>query len=325
LRQVVSGRAIWIDTGHAPARIAAGARGNGGERSRATSGEGRAPPGMAGVLMAAPRTPRRALRDFVPVAAALALCPLAAALAPGDPSAAIVRARAIAAVERDLGVFAEPAVHGWAGAHGWLLALAGAFYIWVHLPAAIGALVWAWLERPHAFRAARDTFVLAQALTILGAIALPTAPPRMLPELGFADTLAGLWGTGAAGAAHSIQSPYAAMPSGHVAFALVAGGTVAWLARPLTVRALAAAYPPLVVLVTVATANHFVLDAAAAALVVALAALVAARRPGTRSPAPSRSADAERVRPALRVAVGRPQSPAHRVAPGPEAASQHGP
>jgi hypothetical protein len=237
---------------------------------------------------AAPRTLRRALTDFVPVAAALLLCPLAAALAPDDPSAALARGQAVADAERSLGVFAEPAVHGWASGHGWLLGAAGAIYVWVHLPAAIGALVWAWLERPSAFRSVRDVFVLAQTMTIAGALALPTAPPRMLGGLGFEDTLARLWGRGAEGLAHSLQSPYAALPSGHVAFALVAAGTVVWLARPLAVRVMAALYPPFIALITVVTANHFLLDAAAGLAVVALsAALVAARqRPRASAPTP---------------------------------------
>ena len=189
-------------------------------------------------------------------------------------------------------------MHGWASGHGWLLAAAGAIYVWLHLPAAVGALVWAWLERPGAFRSVRDVFVLAQTMTIAGALALPTAPPRMLGGLGFEDTLARLWGKGAEGLAHSLQSPYAALPSGHVAFALVAAGTVVWLVRRPAVRVIAALYPPFVVLITVATANHFLLDAAVAAAVVALSAaiVVARQRPPASSPQLSarRNAVAER-------------------------------
>jgi hypothetical protein len=239
-----------------------------------------------------PRTLRTAARDAMPVAAALALCPLAAALAPRDPSAPVARAEAIAAFERRLGVFVEPAAHGWLADRASLLTVACLVYVWAHLPMAIGPLVWAWLERPAAFAAARDTFVLAQVLTVAGYLLLPTAPPRLLGDLGFRDTLAGVWGTGAADASHLVQSPYAALPSGHVVFALVAGGTVAALARPLAVRALAVLYPALVVAITVATANHFLADALAAVVVAGLSAVLVLRvRPLTaaarlvRSPA----------------------------------------
>jgi hypothetical protein len=71
-----------------------------------------------------------------------------------------------------------------------LLAAAGLFYVWVHLSATIGALIWARLERPHAFARARDTFLATQMFTVAGYLVVPVAPPRMLP--GFTDTLAAL-------------------------------------------------------------------------------------------------------------------------------------
>jgi hypothetical protein len=124
------------------------------------------------------------------------------------------------------------------------------FYVWAHLPATVGALVWARLERPHAFALARDTLLATQLVTVAGYLLVPVAPPRMVPELGFMDTLS----SGAQELAHTVQSPYAAMPSGHVAFALVAAGIVF----------------ALVLGVIVVTANHLWLDAvggiAAAAL-----------------------------------------------------------
>jgi hypothetical protein len=143
-------------------------------------------------------------------------------------------------------------------------------------------MVWAWLERPTAFPTIRNVFLVAQALTIVGYLLLPTAPPRLLDGLGFQDTLTAFWGAGGAEAAHTVQSPYAAVPSGHVVFALIAGGTVALLARPLLVRLLGAAYPPLVVLVTMGTANHFWFDAAAAALVCLVAIALVGAGPAIR-------------------------------------------
>ncbi len=229
-----------------------------------------------------PRTLSRAAWDAAPVGAALALNPIAAAFAPDDPAGPIGAARDVVALERSLGLFFEPAVHGWAADRSWLLTLAGVFYLWVHVPATLGALVWAWLERPRAFPAVRNVFLVAQVLTVLGYVLVPTAPPRLLEGLGFEDTLAAFWGAGGAEAAHSVQSPYAAVPSGHVVFALVAGGTVALLARPLAVRLLAAAYPLLVVLVTMATANHFWFDAAAAALVCLVAVGLVVTWPAVR-------------------------------------------
>lgn len=217
-------------------------------------------------------------------AGVLALCPIVALIEPGSVAGAVERGRALVAVERSLGLFVEPAAHAWVAARPALMAAACVFYLLVHLPATAGALLWARHVRPDAYPVARQILVVAQVLTVAGYLLLPTAPPRLVPELGMADTLTVFWGAGSAGAAQTVQYAYAALPSGHVVFALVAGGTVAALARRPVVRALAAAYPALVVVVTVVTANHYLIDAAAAALVVAAATALVAWR---RRPAPA--------------------------------------
>ncbi|MDA0181523.1 phosphatase PAP2 family protein [Solirubrobacter phytolaccae] len=216
------------------------------------------------------------LRDASLILAALALCPVVALLAPAD--APLGRTRALADAERALGLFFEPAVHAWVAARPALLTAAGLFYVWVHLPATIGALVWVRLERPHAFAAARDTFLATQVLTVIGYLAFPVAPPRMAPELGFTDTLATIYGTGGEALAHTVQSPYAAMPSGHVAFAVVAAGTVFALVRSRVLRVGAVAYVLLVVAVIIGTANHFWLDAVGGAVAAALGFLTVRAR-----------------------------------------------
>jgi len=211
------------------------------------------------------------VRDFAPVAATFALCPLVALAAGDDRAAALDSAGALADAEVSLGLFFEPAAYTWTASHPWLLAAAGVGYIVLHVPVLLAALAWVYLARPAAFPRLRSAFLAAQALTVAGWLLVPTAPPRMLERLGFGDTLSALWGPGTAEQATLLQSPYAAMPSGHVVFALLAGGAVALLARPAAVRLAGAAYPVLVVAMTIVTANHFWLDAAGAVAVVALA------------------------------------------------------
>ena len=69
------------------------------------------------------------------------------------------------------------------------------------------------------------------------------------------------------------------MPSGHVAFAIIAGVTFARLGDITWLRAVGWLYPPLMVAVIVATGNHLLVDAAASVLVVAVALVLARRRP----------------------------------------------
>ena len=205
-------------------------------------------------------------RQVALVAAALALCPLAALFATRDPAVPLARARALVDAERSLGLFFEPAVHAWLQQHAWLLAAAGFFYVWVHVPALVGTLVWAWIADRARFALLRDWFLATQAVVVAGYLSVPTAPPRFLGGHGFRDTLSQLWGADGAALAHTVQSPYAAMPSGHVAFAVIVAAGLWMTTGRRSARLLAVAYPVLVVLVVVATANHFWLDAAAGAL-----------------------------------------------------------
>lgn len=200
--------------------------------------------------------------DGVAIGAAFALCPLAAALAPADPAGPLARAEALVAFERDLGLLVEPAVHGWFAGHPALLAVVGFLYLWGHVPATVGALVWARLEHPRAFGLARDAFIATQALVVAGYLLAPTAPPRMLERFG-ADF------SGTEGWTAVIQSPYAALPSGHVAFAVIVAGIVSALAAWRWVRWVAPLYPAVVTVVVIGTANHFWLDAAAGTIAAA--------------------------------------------------------
>jgi hypothetical protein len=209
------------------------------------------------------RTWARAARDAWPVVVVLALCPVVAALAPG-PAGPLARIRELIEDERSLGLFFEPSVHAWVAARPPLLGIAQFAYVGVHLPVMLGVLAWTWFARPRVFPFARNTFVFAQALATIGYVVVPTAPPRMVPEAGYG---ADLVGAGQHGFERLAMSPYAAMPSGHAAFALIAAGIVATQARSKAVRLAAVAYPIVVLGEIMATGNHLWLDAVAGAAV----------------------------------------------------------
>jgi hypothetical protein len=209
-------------------------------------------------------------RDGVPVLLALALSPLVAALAPGAATP-LAHVQDLVHAERALGLFFEPSVHRWTAAHAPLLGLADLAYVAVHLPVTLGTLVWVRLRRPRAFGLVRDAFVATQALCVVGYLLVPTAPPRMLP--GLRDGNAAV-----SGFDRLFQSPYAAMPSAHIAFALLVAGAVLALARARPARALAALYPAAVLAEIVATGNHLWLDAVGGAVAAGLGFAVAVAR-----------------------------------------------
>jgi len=71
---------------------------------------------------------------------------------------------------------------------------------------------------------------------------------------------------GGGGATTALTNIYAAVPSMHVAFALMIGWPLARLARRRVVSVLWLLYPFLMAFVIVVTANHFIFDAILGAL-----------------------------------------------------------
>ncbi len=126
-------------------------------------------------------------------------------------------------------------------------------------------------------RACLITHLAAQPVFLF----LPTAPPRVLD--GFVDTIAEVSGFDLEHPALvRFYNPVAAMPSLHVAFAVVTAGSIADRASSTVGKAAAWAYPPFVSLVVAGTGNHYVLDAVAGAALGSAARAVASR---TRSSA----------------------------------------
>lgn len=219
---------------------------------------------------------RRWMSEAAVVGGAMALCPLAALVIGDDPTGPARRARALAGLERGLGVHVEPAAAAWAAGHATLLSAATAFYLVAHVAVTGWALIWTWCLRRDAFARVRTTFVATQVALAALYVLVPTMPPNGAGEAGAGPG----WAAPLTGSAHVVQSPFAAMPSGHVAFALVAGGTFATLGDRRWLRAFGWIYPPVVVAVTVVTGHHLLLDAAAAGALVA--AVAAATAPGAR-------------------------------------------
>jgi PAP2 superfamily len=104
-----------------------------------------------------------------------------------------------------------------------------------------------------------------------------------LAGLGIADTVSNGHLDLNHGLVSSLYNPYAAIPSMHIGYAVIVATSLLRHGRHLLVRALGALYPPFVLLVIVATGNHFFFDAAAGALVASLAATASAliTRPAT--------------------------------------------
>jgi len=214
-----------------------------------------------------------------------------------DPAAAEHHARMIVSLERSLHVFVEGQVQNAADGLPGLIGALGFFYLTLHLVVTGACLLWLHRRRPEAFPFVRSTLLVASALALIGYVAFPTAPPR-LAAVGIADTISAGDVNLNHGLVSSLYNPFAAVPSMHFGYAVVVGATLLRLGgRPL-LRVLGVLYPVLVLLVIVATGNHFLFDAAAGATVAAVAA-------GICAAVARASADLGNLRPDARPLAGR--------------------
>lgn len=194
----------------------------------------------------------------------------------GQVHVAFENARTLLEVERALGLFFEPALQAWALGSSWAGTAAGWAYVNTHFVITTAFLVWLYLARNSAFYYVRNTFMVAMGLALVVYTAFPTAPPRYMPEWGFTDTVANLFGEGVEhGAVDALYNPFAAVPSMHVAFALMIAVPAVRLVRTRAAKVAWALYPLWVTFVVVATGNHWWLDAALGAIVAAVAAYTA--------------------------------------------------
>jgi hypothetical protein len=178
-------------------------------------------------------------------------------------------ARKIVDLERTLGIHVEPRLQALLLRERRLVAVLNVAYVTLNVGLTVGWLIRLFRRRHPEFHRLRR----AAVLTTLGAqpifLFIPVAPPRTLDE--FVDTIEEVSGIDLdRGLVAQLYDPIAAMPSIHVAYAVVTASGIAATSDSGLVRALAPAYPPLVAAVVFATANHYVLDAVAGAALAAV-------------------------------------------------------
>jgi membrane-associated phospholipid phosphatase len=216
-----------------------------------------------------------ALRQLALFAGAYYAYRIVRGLVDGQADLAFEHARLLVDAERAMGLFFEPALQDWAIAQDWLITAANWMYVNSHFMFTTTFLIWLYMRRNHAYYFVRNMFMIAMGLALVGYVAFPTAPPRFMPEWGFTDTVAGFVGESAANSANVLYNPFAAVPSMHVAFALMIAIPAVQLVRHRPLKLFWAVYPLAVTFVVVATGNHFWLDAALGAIVAAMSAYAA--------------------------------------------------
>ena len=195
----------------------------------------------------------------------------------GQGTAAFQHARDVIQLERSLHIFVEPSIQAWASGSHTIMAIASWLYVNAQFTVTVGALVYLYARRNRQFYLVRDMLLIAMAIALVGYAVFPTAPPRFLPEWGFVDTVSETTGMASHSSwlFNSFVNPYAAVPSMHIAFALIIGWPLARLTHRPVVRALWCAYPLLIAFVIIATGNHFIFDTLLGALTAVLSSYAA--------------------------------------------------
>jgi len=189
-------------------------------------------------------------------------------IAIGDANTAFENARRLVNFEKSIGIFTEPLMQSFFLSSTGFIQFLNKFYIYVHIPTTVAFFVWLFKKQNHTYYWVRNGFIAANCIAIVFFIIYPCAPPRMLNEYGFSDTLLQVSGVNLySGFFSNLFNQYAAVPSMHFGNALlIALGIVIYAKK--NHKWLALIYPLFVLFVIVITANHFYLDAIVGGLIV---------------------------------------------------------
>ena len=213
---------------------------------------------------------RDGLTQIALVLALVAAYELARRLIAPDWPLAIRHARDLAAWERAIGVAWEVHVQR-LFLHSRAVAVAfAALYACAHFTVTGAFFVWLYRRSRETYRRFRDGFVLATAAALVVHWRFPVAPPR-LAGLGVEDVVRRFLhlDIGSPGSP-ALTDPVAAVPSLHAGWALGVGVGLLLYARSPAWRVFGAVYPFAVVLATIVTGNHFVVDTVAGFAVMGL-------------------------------------------------------
>ncbi|MCX3062803.1 phosphatase PAP2 family protein [Streptomyces beihaiensis] len=180
-------------------------------------------------------------------------------------------------VEHHLGIAVEQSVNHAVNSVTWLVVGMNYYYATLHFIMTLGVLVWLFRCHPGRYAAARLVLFMTTVVALVGYYLTPLAPPRLMSDGHFIDTVAvhHTWGSMASGNLKHMSNQYAAMPSMHIGWSLWCGLTIFALASVPWVRVLGLLYPALTLVVIVSTANHFWLDAVGGVLCLAFGFFVA--------------------------------------------------
>lgn len=179
-------------------------------------------------------------------------------------------------LEKALGIFWEADLQDWVLSYQWLVDALNAMYLYGHLPIVFVVAVWLFFWHRPQYLLMRNAFLISGAIGLVVYVSFPVAPPRLMPEeFGFTDTVFSQYGVSRLASPWFLRNEYAAVPSLHFGWNLLAAVALWVASRDIALRSFAVLMPLATLAAIVLTANHYILDAVAGLLAVAVGMAIA--------------------------------------------------
>jgi hypothetical protein len=195
----------------------------------------------------------------------------------GSQEIAVENAETLMRIESRLGLAVEATAQALILDRHVVVTAANWIYIWGHWPVIIVVLVWMYTWHRERYRLLLRAMLISGGIGLIIFAAYPVAPPRLLPDDVFVDTVTELSRSYRVLQPPALVNKFAALPSLHVGWNLLVGIVVFGVFRNKIMRGIAILLPALMTAAVVFTGNHYVIDALLGS-VVALAGLAASSR-----------------------------------------------
>ncbi|MXW42993.1 MAG: phosphatase PAP2 family protein [Acidimicrobiia bacterium] len=140
----------------------------------------------------------------------------------------------------------------------WVVTFFNWVYVWLHWPMLLGTLLALYHFNRQRYTLMRNAMIVSGALGLMFFVLFPVAPPRFFA--GFTDTVAELSSSYKFLQPPSIVNKYAAMPSFHVGWNVLAGVVIFRSTKSIAVRIFAVSSPLLMSIAVILTGNHWIVD-----------------------------------------------------------------
>ena len=177
--------------------------------------------------------------------------------------------------ESAMGFFWEQKWQGWAIERQAVIIFLNWVYTFGYWPIILLTAVIMYIKDRARYVYYRNVVLVSFALALIVFSTLPLAPPRLLPELGFVDTIQ-QFGPSQYGSRDSAAyyNLFAAMPSLHFGWTLLLGIFFLRRTKHIGLKAFGIIYPTLTFFSIIMTGNHYIIDAAGGAGVMLAAYLL---------------------------------------------------